>query len=214
MRNIEIVLKLLVPILFLVVWALNQVLSRDAKQAPGPIARKPPVPPPGGGWGGPASMERRLGPNTGRDEVVILPGERRPASPQPSFAPTPQKAPGPNPFEATAARGGAGQTARARKNRRQAATTSTPAPSAEPSRRVGAAVRPTGGMSAATATGIAASGPGSLLDTDQTVIRIAKPNEALIALKAAMSTPRDMRQALILAEVLRPPVSMRRRLPR
>jgi hypothetical protein len=223
MRNIEIILKLLVPILFLIVWALNQVLAKDAKQAAGQFGKKPaipPQPPPQPGrrpdWAGPGQMERRLGPNAGRDEVMNLPGEPRARQPiAPSSGPVTARTipPAPNPFDTMVDRAGGASTAnRARKNRRAVATAAPkPTPPATPrlgpENRPGApsSSTPTGGMSQATAAGGAALAVGAAL------ARPSRSNDALVALKAALASPRDVRQALILAEVLQPPVSMRRR---
>jgi hypothetical protein len=123
-NQLEILAKLIIPALFLLAWALNQVLNKEAPAPPaGPLPRRPPgglppAPMPGQRpapreviWQETAPPPPRREPMAGPDEIIILGSETRPARPAPvvpvrrrrprSAPPAPPKPEPPKPTLAT-----------------------------------------------------------------------------------------------------------------
>jgi hypothetical protein len=96
-NELEILAKLIIPALFLIAWALNQVLNKEAQQPPaGPLPRRPPggLPPAPMPGQRPAPREviwqesppppPRREPMAGPDEIIILGSETKPLRPSPA----------------------------------------------------------------------------------------------------------------------------------
>lgn len=220
-NNVDILIRLIIPALFLLAWALNQVLNKEAPPQPqrGPNPdpfrnRLPPAQRPPG-----TLLERleRTAPPPPKpapplrpgQEMVIVESESRPSRPSAGSAPA----------------GSSSSSSTSRTNRRNrnprrpasgggsaSASSSTPkrGESGDRSRSSAFAnlapgltdspVNATGGMMSAT--------PSPIEDLDP---RDLAPNPARDALQQAIASPDRIRQAILINEILQPPVALRGR---
>lgn len=193
-NNLEFLIKAVIPALVMIVWAISQVMNREAPQPPpgrgGPWPNRPPggLPParmPGEGAGpreviwqeGPPPPPRRE-PAAGPDEILILGTETRPVRPAPPGPPRRTRRPRP-------AQAGA--------------------PRPEPARPKSSSL--VGDRSAATSL---KSAPGTPEPSPAT----AAPRDAVApraaGFREALADPARLRDALVLGEVLGTPLALRR----
>lgn len=215
MNNNELLIRLIIPALFLLAWALNQVMNKDARPEPpqrGPLPdpfrnRLPPAQRPAGG----TFVERfeRTAPPPPRpspmmrpgEEIVIVETETRPLRPPSAATATP-----------TPSRPGR----RNRNPRRpQPATppSGTAAKKGEPARQStlsNLATGLTGAPVNVPVGGINGMSPG-IADADP---RLFNQSPALDELRDAIASPDRIRQAILLNEILQPPLALRGRRPR
>jgi hypothetical protein len=200
MRNdLEILIKLIIPAIVLIGWAINQVSNREAPAPPRRPFPPGPPPPPGGGLP-PAPMPgERAGPReviwteappppprrelpAGPDEILILGTETRPVKPPPPSPGRPSVSP------------------RSRSPRRPRA--------AQPPRPELSRPRPglAGDLARGPDTLPAAPEPPAARSPD----RLTAPALDPAQLRAAIASPARIREAIVLNELLQPPLSVRR----
>jgi hypothetical protein len=194
-KDFEILIKLIVPALVLIAWAINQMTSKEAP----PVPKRPPLPPgrPPGGLP-PAPMPgERLGPReviwteappppprrelpAGPDEIIILGTETRPVRPSSGRPTTQPRARGPR-----------------RPRPAQAPRPEPPRPKPPLSSPV-----TTTGLGPTSAE---AQRPAPLLDRPQSA------GIDLDVLRAALASPSRIREVMMLNEILQPPRALRPR---
>lgn len=210
-NNVELLIRLIIPALFLLAWALNQVLNKEVRPAPpprGPVPdpfrnRLPPAQRPAAG----TLLERleRTAPPPPRpspalnpgQEFVIIETESRPSR-SPSAAPTPSRAGRRNRNPKRSQQGGSSGGSSPKKGDSQ-----------DRNRQSGIGNLATGLTSAPVNVPLAGIGNLSAgaanLDPPE-VVR----NPALGTLRDAIASPERIRQAILLNEILQPPIALRR----
>ena len=166
MRNMDALFKLVVPAIFLLFWALGQVLNKEVKPPPRPIPGPPPPLPPGGQ--NPVAEPFRPPAPARPPEILIL-----------------------------ETRTGNEPTRPGRSRRGTRARPPAPAP---------AAPRP--GLVTLSAK---LDAPAPAATHEAARVAPVPPHPSLTALREALTTPERTRQALLVAEILGPPVALRSR---
>ncbi len=212
-NNVELLIRLIIPALFVVAWALNQVLSKEARPAPpprGPVpdpfrnrlppARRPADDPFLGKFERLAPPPPRPSPtlNPGQEFVIVESETRSARAPSTAAAPpTPSRA-----------------GRRNRNPRRPASSASTSGSAStkggQPDRnRQGAIANLATGLTDAPVAGVSAN-PLGRTDLDP---RASVSIPMLDVLRDVMATPGQVRQAILLNEILQPPIALRGRRP-
>jgi hypothetical protein len=212
-NNVELLIRLIIPALFLLAWALNQVLNKEAPPAPqrGPIpdpfrnVRPPGQRPPGTLL---ERLERNAPPQRPTptlrpgQEIVIVESESRPSRPQ-------QKPP--QQQQQSAQRG-------ERRNRQPRRPSPSAGPLTPARGQAEARDRPRASSTANLTPGLTdapVGAPGGMSSTASPVQdlepRDLAPNPALDILRAAIASPATIRQAILINEILQPPVVLRGR---
>ena len=223
--HLENLFQFIVPLTFLAIWALTSLFNREAQPLPQRMARPQPPggPGPGGGtlrsealnrdpslrWTSPTVSDRPVArrPN---EEILIIEETRRPSSTAPMNAPATRSSAG----------GGTRRGSRPRPAAAAPKRTETPTP-----RALSGSLTPVAGMAPMSrtldlnplnlpASPLMASHQRDLAHTVSEPTRQAtRPALVWDDYKLLVSTPSKLREAILVSEILQPPLSLRRRRP-
>jgi hypothetical protein len=232
MPHIDNLFQFIVPLTFLAIWALTSLFNREAPPLPQRMGRPQPPGGPGSGpggailrsealnrdpslrWAPPAASDRPVvRRHTGRpdDEILIIEEARRPAAQSPA--------------NTAATRPGAGGGTRRVSRPRPAAPPATKRPEPAAPRTLGGALTSSDAMTpmarhldlnplSLPVSPLQASDPRDLARTVSEPARQAtRPALVWDDYKLLVSTPSKLREAVLVSEILQPPLSLRHRRP-